>query len=141
MTYTSVNPYDGQLLESFQQISDRQLEDKLAAAARCFTTWKHTSYAKRAVIIGRAAELMRARTQDLARLATLEMGKRISEARGEVTFSADILDYYAKNAEHFLARKKLHPQQGEAHLESSPLGVIFGVEPWNFPYYQLARVA
>ncbi|QNH77570.1 NAD-dependent succinate-semialdehyde dehydrogenase [Pseudomonas protegens] len=141
MTYTSVNPYDGQLLESFQQISDRQLEDKLAAAARCFNTWKHTSYAKRAVIIGRAAELMRARTQDLARLATLEMGKRISEARGEVTFSADILDYYAKNAEHFLARKKLHPQQGEAHLESSPLGVIFGVEPWNFPYYQLARVA
>ncbi len=72
---------------------------------------------------------------------TLEMGKRISEARGEVEFSARILAYYAKNAERFLAPVKLHPTHGEAHMESSPLGVIFGVEPWNFPYYQLARVA
>ena len=72
---------------------------------------------------------------------TLEMGKRIDEARGEVEFSADILAYYAKNAERFLAPVKLHPTVGEAHMESSPIGVIFGVEPWNFPYYQLARVA
>ena len=72
---------------------------------------------------------------------TLEMGKRINEARGEVEFSADILAYYAKNAERFLAPVKLHPTIGEAHMESSPIGVIFGVEPWNFPYYQLARVA
>ena len=72
---------------------------------------------------------------------TLEMGKRISEARGEVEFSARILAYYAKNAERFLAPVKLHPTVGEAHMESSPIGVIFCVEPWNFPYYQLARVA
>jgi succinate-semialdehyde dehydrogenase/glutarate-semialdehyde dehydrogenase len=69
------------------------------------------------------------------------MGKRISEARGEVEFSARILAYYAKNAEKFLAPVKLHPTIGEAHMESSPIGVIFAVEPWNFPYYQLARVA
>jgi succinate-semialdehyde dehydrogenase/glutarate-semialdehyde dehydrogenase len=72
---------------------------------------------------------------------TLEMGKRISEARGEVDFSSRILAYYAKNAEEFLAPVKLHPVHGEAHMESSPIGVIFAVEPWNFPYYQLARVA
>jgi succinate-semialdehyde dehydrogenase/glutarate-semialdehyde dehydrogenase len=72
---------------------------------------------------------------------TLEMGKRINEARGEVEFSSNILAYYAKNAERFLAPVKLHPTVGEAHMESSPLGVIFCVEPWNFPYYQLARVA
>jgi succinate-semialdehyde dehydrogenase/glutarate-semialdehyde dehydrogenase len=69
------------------------------------------------------------------------MGKRISEARGEVEFSSRILAYYAKNAERFLAPVTLHPAVGEAHMESSPVGVIFGVEPWNFPYYQLARVA
>jgi succinate-semialdehyde dehydrogenase / glutarate-semialdehyde dehydrogenase len=69
------------------------------------------------------------------------MGKRINEARGEVEFSAKILTYYAENAERFLAPVKLDPTHGEAHMESSPLGVIFGVEPWNFPYYQLARVA
>ena len=72
---------------------------------------------------------------------TLEMGKRIGEARGEVEFSSRILAYYAKNAERFLAPTKLNPTVGEAHMESSPMGVIFCVEPWNFPYYQLARVA
>jgi succinate-semialdehyde dehydrogenase/glutarate-semialdehyde dehydrogenase len=72
---------------------------------------------------------------------TLEMGKRIGEARGEVEFSARILAYYARNAERFLAPVKLNPVHGEAHMESSPIGVIFCVEPWNFPYYQLARVA
>jgi succinate-semialdehyde dehydrogenase/glutarate-semialdehyde dehydrogenase len=72
---------------------------------------------------------------------TLEMGKRISEARGEVEFSSNILAYYAKNAERFLAPVKLHPTLGEGHMESSPIGVVFCVEPWNFPYYQLARVA
>ena len=84
---------------------------------------------------------MNAKVDELARLMTLEMGKRIDEARGEVKFSARILAYYAKNAERFLAPVKLHPAVGEAHMESSPLGVIFCVEPWNFPYYQLARVA
>jgi len=69
------------------------------------------------------------------------MGKRISEARGEVEFSSAILAYYAKNAERFLAPVQLHPTLGEAHIESSPIGVVFCVEPWNFPYYQLARVA
>nr|WP_064454942.1 NAD-dependent succinate-semialdehyde dehydrogenase [Pseudomonas antarctica] len=141
MAYTSVNPSDGRLLESFEQISDEALEAKLAAAQRCFQSWKHTSYTARAAIIGRAADLMRSRADEFARLATLEMGKRISEARGEVSFSADILDYYRENAERFLMRRKLHPEEGEAHIESSPIGVIFGVEPWNFPYYQLARVA
>jgi succinate-semialdehyde dehydrogenase/glutarate-semialdehyde dehydrogenase len=58
-----------------------------------------------------------------------------------VNFSANILTYYAKNGERFLAPVKLNPEHGEAHMESSPIGVIFGVEPWNFPYYQLARVA
>jgi succinate-semialdehyde dehydrogenase/glutarate-semialdehyde dehydrogenase len=78
---------------------------------------------------------------EFARPMTLEMGKRIEEARGEVAVSADIIDYYAKNAGHFLAPQKLKPKSGQAVIESSPLGVLFGVQPWNFPYYQLARFA
>jgi len=69
------------------------------------------------------------------------MGKRIDEARGEVALSADILDYYAKNAKRFLAPQRLKPSSGEAEVVSTPLGVLFGVQPWNFPYYQLARFA
>src|SRR5260221_1267439 len=84
---------------------------------------------------------MRKKRSDFARLLTLEMGKLLQEAGGEVDLSADILDYYADNAEKFLAPKQLKVDEGEAIVENAPLGVIFCVEPWNFPYYQLARVA
>ena len=141
MAYQSVNPNNGQVLKSFEHLSNAQLEQSLAAAQTCFQTWKHETYAERAVIVNKAAALLHARVDDFARLATLEMGKRIDEARGEVKFSADILAYYARHAASFLAPTPLHPQVGEAHMESSPTGVLFCVEPWNFPYYQLARVA
>ena len=141
MAYSSVNPFNGKLLQSFDQLTDKQLEEKLVAAENCYKTWKHTSYADRAKIVAKAAKLLGERVDEFAHTMTLEMGKRIDEARGEVKFSADILAYYAKNAERFLAPEKLNPTIGDAHMESSPIGVIFGVEPWNFPYYQLARVA
>ncbi len=141
MTYESINPYNGTVLKTFEEFTEEQLETALQTAAKCFEAWRHTTFAERARIVDKVAALMNAKSDELARLVTLEMGKRIDESRGEVVFSADILAYYAKNAERFLAPVKLHPAIGEAHMESSPIGVIFCVEPWNFPYYQLARVA
>ena len=141
MTYQSVNPYDGKTLKTFKELTDKEFEAKIAAAAACFETWRHKPYAERAAIVAKAAAILHERADEFARIMTLEMGKRISEARGEVEFSSRILAYYAKNAERFLAPTKLNPTVGEAHMESSPMGVIFCVEPWNFPYYQLARVA
>jgi succinate-semialdehyde dehydrogenase/glutarate-semialdehyde dehydrogenase len=141
MTYQSLSPFDGKLIKDFEDIDAAQYETKLAAAQSCYETWRHKSYAERAVIIAKAAALLHEQADAFAQIMTLEMGKRIGEARAEVEFSARILAYYAKNAERFLAPVKLNPTVGEAHMESSPIGVIFGVEPWNFPYYQLARVA
>jgi succinate-semialdehyde dehydrogenase/glutarate-semialdehyde dehydrogenase len=141
MSYESINPFDGKTVKTFKELTDEQLEAKIAKAAACYLTWKKKSYAERASIIGKAAKLMHENVDRFANHATIEMGKLINEARGEVKFSADILEYYAKNAAKFLAPVKLHPKEGEAYMESSPIGVIFGVEPWNFPYYQLARVA
>jgi succinate-semialdehyde dehydrogenase/glutarate-semialdehyde dehydrogenase len=141
MTYQSINPFDNKLIKSFAEISDVDLEAKVAGAKTCFEAWRHVSYADRAKIIKKASVLLHEQAEQFAHTMTLEMGKRISEARGEVEFSSQILAYYAENAERFLAPVKLHPTAGEAHMESSPIGVIFGVEPWNFPYYQLARVA
>jgi succinate-semialdehyde dehydrogenase/glutarate-semialdehyde dehydrogenase len=141
MSYQSVNPYNGKLLKTFEHLNDKQVAAALESAAACFEKWRHTSFAERAAVIAKAASILHAHVDDFARLMTLEMGKRIQEARGEVEFSSNILAYYAKNAERFLAPVELHPTAGEAHMESSPLGVIFCVEPWNFPYYQLARVA
>jgi succinate-semialdehyde dehydrogenase/glutarate-semialdehyde dehydrogenase len=141
MAYESVNPFNGKTVKTFSTFTNDELEKKIAAAAACYETWKNTPYSKRAAIVARAGELMRANVDKFAKLATLEMGKRINEARGEVNFSANILAYYAKNAEHFLAPVKLDPTYGDAYMESSPIGLIFCVEPWNFPFYQLARVA
>jgi succinate-semialdehyde dehydrogenase/glutarate-semialdehyde dehydrogenase len=140
MAYQSVNPTDGKLLQTFEHMGNDQLDAALAQAENCFQTWRHTSYAERATVLNRAAALLQADVDSFATLATLEMGKRIAEARSEVEFSGRILAYYALHAESFLAPVKLHPRVGKAHMESSPLGVLFCVEPWNFPYYQLARV-
>ncbi len=139
MPYQSLNPYDGRILKTFEELTDQQLETAVHAAERCFETWRHTTFAERSAVLTRAAAILRSRVEDFARPITLEMGKLIEESRGEVALSADILDYYAQNAERFLAPQQLTPASGEATIESSPLGVLFGVEPWNFPYYQLAR--
>lgn len=141
MSYQSINPYNGELVKSFNEQTDQQFDTAITTAATCFETWRDVSFAGRAVIVAKAAALLRERAEEFARPMTLEMGKLFAESVGEVMLSADILDYYAKHAERFLAPEHLEPESGEAVIESSPLGVLFGVQPWNFPYYQLARFA
>ncbi|MEJ0088150.1 MAG: NAD-dependent succinate-semialdehyde dehydrogenase [Limisphaerales bacterium] len=139
--YQSVNPYDGKTFKTFEQLSDAQLEKAIKTAAKCFEIWRNKSFAERATVVAKAAAFMRAQADEFAKPVTLEMGKLIGESLGEVALSADILDYYARNAERFLAPEKLQPGSGEAEIVSSPFGVLFGVQPWNYPYYQLARFA
>jgi succinate-semialdehyde dehydrogenase/glutarate-semialdehyde dehydrogenase len=141
MSYQSVNPSNGKVLKKFKELSDAQLETAIKTAATCFETWRHKTFAERAIIVTKAATIMRERADEFAKPVTLEMGKLIAESRGEVALSADILDYYAWNAEDFLAPQTLKPNSGEAVIENTPFGVLFGVQPWNFPYYQLARFA
>ena len=142
MAYQSTNPYDGKVVQSFDEINDVQLEKMLAGASSCFENdWRSRSFADRTAILKRAAALMRERAPEFAALITLEMGKLIAQSVGEVQLSAAILDYYADHAEAFLAPEKLTTPRGEAMVESSPIGVLFGVEPWNYPYYQIVRFA
>ena len=142
MPYQSTNPFDGKTVKSFDDINDAQLEAKLKAAQQCFDqAWRHKSFADRKAVLTRAAAIMREREQAFAELITIEMGKLIAQSIGEVQLSAAILDYDAEHAEAFLAPEKLSTPKGEAVVESSPIGVLFGVEPWNYPYYQIARFA
>ncbi len=142
MSYQTTNPYSGEIVATFDELNDAQLESKLAAAASCFKAdWRERSFAERKAVLSRAAALMRERSDSLARLITLEMGKLIQQSAGEVALSAAILDYYAEHAEAFLAPETLATAKGEAMVESAPIGVLFGVEPWNYPYYQIARFA
>jgi succinate-semialdehyde dehydrogenase/glutarate-semialdehyde dehydrogenase len=141
MSYQSVNPATGETSQTFEETTDEEFEAALETATICFETWRDLTFSERAVIANKAAEILRTRPDEFARPLTLEMGKRFEEALAEVELSADIIAYYADHAEEFLAPEKLHPESGDAHIESSPLGVLFGVQPWNFPYYQLARFA
>ena len=142
MAYQTTNPYNGEVGKIFDEISDAQLEASIKAADDCFRNhWRKTSFEERKAILKRAASTMRQRSQGFAELISLEMGKLIAQSQGEVALCAAILDYYADHAEAFLAPEQLASSRGEAMVESSPLGVLFGVEPWNFPYYQLVRFA
>jgi succinate-semialdehyde dehydrogenase / glutarate-semialdehyde dehydrogenase len=142
MTYQSINPYTAQTVKTFSQISDSVLEQHLSAASNCFQLkWRLTSFEQRKTVLQRAAQLMRERSDEMAALITLEMGKLISQSQGEVALSAAILDYYAEHAQAFLADESLTTHKGKAVVVSDPIGVLFGVEPWNYPYYQVARFA
>ena len=142
MAYRSTNPFSNTVEQTFEELSDEQLQAKLQAAQSCFEdTWRDQSFAQRKTVLKKAAALMRERQHELAALATREMGKLISQSTGEVALSAAILDYYADHAEAFLAPEPLKTEKGQAVVESSPVGVLFGVEPWNYPYYQIARFA
>ena len=137
MSYQSVNPYTGEVLKTFPFHSDEEMQSALGRADARFRSFG--TLEERIAILRRAATLMTERREELARLVTVEMGKRIGESRDEVTLSATILDYYADNAPRFLAKKSLDSTVGEAWVELQPIGVLMGVEPWNYPYYQLVR--
>lgn len=142
MAYQSINPYNGATLASFDDHDDAAMEARLQAASNCYANdWSARSYAGRASVLKRAAALMRERSGELSRLITLEMGKLLAQSAGEVALSAAIIDYYADHAEGFLAPQKLDARGTDSAVESFPLGVLLGVEPWNYPYYQIARFA
>lgn len=143
MSFTTVNPYTNELLKTFPDATDAEITQAIADADQTFQQWKVTSFAKRASIMQKAADLLRQNSEEYAKVLTLEMGKIISEARAEVELSAQIFEYYAKYAEKLLAPEKLpvlDPSEGDAVLVSEPLGVLLAIEPWNFPYYQIARI-
>jgi len=142
MPYQSINPFTEQVLETFPEHTDAEFDAILATADKAYRTdWRYRSYEDRADILGKAASILRERAGEFAGIATREMGKLLHEAMEEVILSADILRYYADQVEAMLAPRPLALKRGEAMVHSAPIGVIFCIEPWNFPYYQLARVA
>jgi succinate-semialdehyde dehydrogenase / glutarate-semialdehyde dehydrogenase len=139
MPYVSVNPATGEVLRTFTEHTDEEMRNALTNADRAFRPWASRPFSERSKIVGRSAVLLLEKKEELARLATLEMGKRIAESRGEVELSASIMRHFADNAESLLAPKKINSSMGDARLEYSPLGVLLSIQPWNHPYYQLAR--
>ena len=109
MAYQTVNPYDNHVVATFDDLTDEQAMELLGQAQKTFESWSQTSFAERTAVIKRSAAILRERSDEFARLLTLEMGKLYTEALGEVELSAQILDYYAEKSEGFLAPSLLKP--------------------------------
>ena len=139
MSIQTINPSTNNLVKSFSEMSIKEVDAAIAKSTTTFRDWRKTSYKERADLLHKVAALMRTKKTSLAKLITLEMGKIIAQAEGEIDLSADILDYYATNGARFLADKPFNPEFGEALVRFTPMGVLLGVEPWNFPFYQVAR--
>lgn len=142
--YAVVDPATGEVVREYPTATDAQIEDALAAAARAFGEWsKSTTVAQRADLIRKVAALHTERKEELAKIIQREMGKPLDQSIGEVEFSAAIYEFYADNAEKFLADEKIDLLEGEgsAEIRRSAVGVLIGIMPWNYPYYQVARFA
>ena len=141
MAIQTINPTTNKLVKSFDEMTEAAVENAVAMAVISYDKWKNIDYQTRAQLLYKVAGLLRAKKKELAKIITLEMGKLLSHAEGEIKLSAEIFDYYAKNAETFLADKILDPVHGKAFIRHSSIGVLLGVQPWNFPFYQVARFA
>jgi succinate-semialdehyde dehydrogenase/glutarate-semialdehyde dehydrogenase len=141
MSIQSTNPATNEVVQIFEEMSETAIEQSIATSEETFATWRKTPFSTRAALLHNVAGLLRKKKKDLAKLITLEMGKLVSQAEGEIKLSAEIFDYYANNAEAFLQDKILNPIHGQALIRHTPIGVLLGVQPWNFPFYQVARFA
>ncbi len=142
--YAVVNPATGETVKTYSTITDAELQEAIAAAHDAHRGWsRSTTVADRAAMMRRVAELHTERREELAAIIVREMGKPLESALGEVDFSASIYEYYADNAERLLADTPIELLDGEgrAFVRRSSLGVLLGIMPWNFPYYQVARFA
>ena len=144
MAYQTLNPFTNELVASFPDATKEEVDDAIATAHDAFLSWRRAPISTRTPMLARAAELLRADRRRYAELLTLEMGKVIGEAEAEVDLSADILQYYADRGEELLKPEPVpvaYASEGQVQIVKEPLGVLLAVEPWNFPYYQVVRVA
>jgi succinate-semialdehyde dehydrogenase/glutarate-semialdehyde dehydrogenase len=142
--YAVTNPATGEKLKTFETIGDNALKEAIGRAHAAHRSWgRGTSVEERAKVIARVAELHTERRQELAQIITREMGKPIEQALGEVDFSAAIYQYYADNAAKLLEDEPIELLEGEgsAFVRRASVGLLLGIMPWNYPYYQVARFA
>lgn len=139
MVIASINPYTGRSIRRFTAFSASKVERILAQAHKAAATWRTTPFAERAQVLHRAAALLRERQDELARLMAIEMGKPVRDGRAEAQKCAACCDYYADNAEQFLADEIIQTDAGRSFLSYAPLGVVLAIMPWNFPLWQVVR--
>lgn len=141
MAIQSKNPSTEEVLKTFEEISDAQLEDKVALAYNAFQSWKKTSYKERAILMRKLGDYLHEHTEEFSTLQMLEMGKTMKSGPLGIEKCASLCDYYADNTETILAHEILHTDRTNQYVEFDPLGIVLAVMPWNFPFWQVYRFA
>lgn len=141
MPIATLNPATGETLQTFEELSEQQLEQKLQLAAETFRSYRKTSFAQRAELMLRAAAILETDKQKYARLMTLEMGKPIKGAAQEIEKCTLVCRYYAESAEGHLADQIVETNATRSFVRFQPLGPVLAVMPWNFPFWQVFRFA
>jgi len=135
----TVNPATGQPGRTYNPHTLEEAQSAAAAARGVFQEWRRTSFADRALIVAKAAEILRGRKDEFARLMTDEMGKTLDEGRAEVEKCAFHCEWFAEHAQAYLADEPVDIGGGEAFVTFNPIGVVLAVMPWNFPFWQVFR--
>ncbi len=139
MPIQSINPATEEIIENYPELSEDEVDAKLDVAHRAFEAWKCTSFDFRRERMLELARLLRSNKENLAQIATVEMGKPITQSRAEVEKCAWVCEYYANEAERILQPEKVEADGSESAIHFDPMGVIFAIMPWNYPYWQVFR--
>jgi succinate-semialdehyde dehydrogenase/glutarate-semialdehyde dehydrogenase len=141
MPFVGVNPTSEEIVSQYPAFSDAEVDQALKVASSAYERWRATSFGDRATVMTRAAELLESEVPVVAALMTSEMGKTFAAAKGEVMKCAVTMRYYAEHAESMLLEENLPTKGSRSGVRFEPIGAIFAVMPWNFPLWQVVRMA
>ncbi|MEX1003072.1 MAG: NAD-dependent succinate-semialdehyde dehydrogenase [Crocinitomicaceae bacterium] len=141
MKFQSINPYTGEKIVEYTAHTSEELDTILDRSATVFESWSRKPLSQRTELIRKAGQVLRDNLEEYATLITVEMGKPISESRAEVNKCAWVCDYYADNAADFLKHQTVETDASKSFVRHDPMGTIFAIMPWNFPFWQVFRFA
>ncbi len=137
----SINPANEEIIKQYEEMNENNVSEILNQINSTYNEWKFTAFNHRSMLMKNAGQILRERKDEFARLMTLEMGKPILQSKAEVEKCAWVCDYYAENAEKFLANELVKTDFSKSYISYQPIGVILAIMPWNFPFWQVFRFA
>ena len=141
MTFKSINPYTNEEIFSFQEQSEKEFLSVINKTDEAFKKWRTEPVEKRSELLNKAADELEKNVEEYSKTITLEMGKPITQSKAEVLKCAWVCRFYAKNAGKFLADEIIETDASESFISYDPLGAVFAIMPWNYPFWQVFRFA
>ena len=137
----SINPSNGELIASYEEMTKGEVKVIISDVNSAYREWRQTSFSHRAQLMNNAAQILQAKKEDLGKLMSIEMGKPFSQAVAEANKCASVCEYYADHAERILGDQIIETDASKSYITYRPIGIVFAVMPWNFPFWQVLRFA